>query len=213
MLAQITVFSHYSYFAFGFFNLLLLLYSRSRVVAVNLQCLFLITSWFNHCPSLCLHPNEIFRLGQLMTTWLERCYLLFTWTRAIQAREQRGPLTGHSLPLSALPTQNNPHCEMPVGKADKQFKQPQGTQVGGWVPERLRYRLIFSPLPKYTPALFQQFSEVNFNSKAVFYSTVLQILFHLLCSHQISKLFCIYFSLRWNGSKAGSLISLQTPPA
>lgn len=149
MLAQITVFSHYSYFAFGFFNLLLLLYSRSRVVAVNLQCLFLITSWFNHCPSLCLHPNEIFRLGQLMTTWLERCYLLFTWTRAIQAREQRGPLTGHSLPLSALPTQNNPHCEMPVGKADKQFKQPQGTQVGGWVPERLGYRLIF-PLSQNT---------------------------------------------------------------
>lgn len=99
----------------------------------------------------------------------------------------------HSLAPSALHTQNNPHCEMPVGKADKKFKQPQGTRVGGRVPETLGHRLIFSPsLPKYTPALFQQLSKVTFYSKGVFYSTILQILFHLLCSQQLSKLFFIF---------------------
>lgn len=51
----------------------------------------------------------------------------------------------HSLAPSALHTQNNPHCEMPVGKADKKFKQPQGTRVGGRVPETLGHRLIFFP--------------------------------------------------------------------
>lgn len=41
---------------------------------------------------------------------------------------------------------------MPVGKADKKIKQPQGTQVGGWVPETLGHRLIFffSPLSQNT---------------------------------------------------------------
>lgn len=95
---------------------------------------------------------------------------------------------------------------MPVGKADKNIKQPQGTQVGGWVPKTLGHRFIFFPpsLLKYTPALFQQLSKVTFYSEGVFYSTVLQILFHWLHSHPISKLFFIYFTLRWNGSKGRS---------
>lgn len=89
---------------------------------------------------------------------------------------------------------------MPVGKADKKIKQPQGTQVGGWVPETLGHRLIlffFPPsLPKYTLALFQQLSKVTFYSEGVFYSTVLQILFHWLRSHPISKAFLYLFHIK-----------------
>lgn len=111
-------------------------------------------------------------------------------------------MIGCSLALSTLHTQNNPHCETSVGEADKKFEQPQGTQVGGWVPETLGHRLNFSPLsPKIHSSTFPASC------------TVLQILFHLLCSHHSSKLFFIDFSLRWNGSRGRVTYFLPAPPA
>lgn len=72
---------------------------------------------------------------------------------------REGPRQGTAL-LSLPCTHKTIHIEMPVGKADKKFKQPQGTQVGGWVPETLGHRLI--PPPPHQNTL-QHFSS-NFQT-------------------------------------------------